>query len=69
MCSLVVLVALGGGQDAARNVAYNAVRLFDKVIEVLDTKLKGLDGWRIVLGQHLVEGGRDVHCFLRTSCS
>ena len=58
----LVLLAGVGGQGAAGNVAYNAIRLFYKVIEGLDAELKRLDWRGIVLGQHLVECGRDVHC-------
>lgn len=45
-----------------RNVAYNAVCLFEKLVQVLDAKDKGLDRLCIVLHQHLVEYGSDVHC-------
>jgi hypothetical protein len=43
------------------NVSYNAVRLFEKLIQVLCTKHVGLDRPPIVLCQHLIEDGRDVH--------
>jgi hypothetical protein len=43
------------------NVSYNAVRLFEKLIQVLCTKHVGLDRPSNVLCQHLIEDGRDVH--------
>jgi hypothetical protein len=43
------------------NVSYNAVRLFEKLVQVLCTKHVGLDRPPIVLCQHLIEDGCDVH--------
>lgn len=69
VCSLLQLATITH-LAAMRNVAYNAVCLFDKVVECLDSKLKGLDWRRIVLCKHLVEGGRDVHCVeVQATCS
>ena len=48
-------------QLAARNVSYNAVCFFHKLVERFDTKDMGLNWRRIVLGERLVEDGRDVH--------
>lgn len=43
------------------NVSYNAVRLLQKLVQVLCTKHVALDGPPIVFGQHLIEDGCDVH--------
>lgn len=42
-------------------MAYNAVCLLYKVVERLDAKHKALQRRRIVLCEHLVEDGRNVH--------
>lgn len=69
VCSLLQLATITH-LAAMRNVAYNAVCLFDKVVECLDSKLKRLNWRRIVLCKHLVEGGRDVHCVeVQVTCS
>lgn len=44
-----------------RNVSYNAVRLLQELVQILDTKHVGLDWLSIVLNQHLVKDGRNVH--------
>lgn len=44
-----------------RNVAYNAVCLFDEGIQVLDAQDMGRNGASIVGRQHLVEDGGNVH--------
>jgi len=43
-------------------VAYNAICFFYKVVQGLDPEHMRLNRARIVLCQHLVERGRDVHC-------
>lgn len=48
-------------QSFWRNVSYNAVRLLQELVQILDLKHIGLDWLRIVLDQHLVKEGRNVH--------
>jgi hypothetical protein len=57
---VVVVCSLAG-----RNVAYNAVCLLQKLVQIIETEGVGLDWVRIVLDQYLVEYGRDVHCCAR----
>ena len=64
LCNVRALsqLAVVGQTPAARNVAYNAICFFYKVVQGLDPEHVRLNGARIVLCQHLVERGRDVHC-------
>jgi hypothetical protein len=60
VCPLLLSVAMARMLQTS-NVSYNAVRLFQKLVQVLCTKHVGLNRPPIVFCQHLIEDGRDVH--------
>lgn len=60
MCSLGPSVVVSF-EYAARNVAYNAVCLFEKPIQVFHAKDGGRNGLAVVCSQHLVQHRRDIH--------
>jgi hypothetical protein len=44
------------------NVAYNAIRFLQKLVQVLQAEDMGLYRTRVVCGQYLAKDGCQVHC-------
>lgn len=59
-CAIAVQLA-GLIRFKVGNVAYNAVGLLEKLVQILFTEDIGLKRPRVMRGEHLVENGRQIH--------
>lgn len=59
-CAIAIQLA-GLLRFKVSNVAYNAVGLFEKLIQILFAEDIGLKRPRVMRGEHLVENGRQIH--------